>query len=166
MVACLLAAWVCVMSVGYPASASAKGSDDDEALDLLTDMADLEMQALDLWWTSIFLDGGWDEPMVAYVLVQPGESYTSECYWEEDEPLVITGETESAYYCDYDVAPVNGEDQNGVIWLPVAFRRSTWELISIEPSRSASISSEAHQSIRHESYTKKSDCRLIVALMV
>jgi hypothetical protein len=83
-------------------------------------MADLEMQALDLWWTSIFLDGGWDEPMVAYVLVQPGETYTSECYWEEDEPLVITGETESAYYCDYDVAPVNGEDQNGVIWLPVA----------------------------------------------
>jgi len=148
-----LAALLAILLVPGPAGAAGEDPDDDP-LTLLVEVIDLEIEALDLWWTGEFAATGWEEPEVYYVLVLPGERYTSDCIDYEGDPLVVTGETENAYYCDVDSMEVDGVTWHGVIYLPVQplldiLAGNMWELGEVPNPQYVPIAIVAHEFSHH-----------------
>ncbi len=76
---------------------------------------------LDVMWTKWFLDNGFREPQVGYVIISGGDSFSSAC------DLLIDSNHPNAYYCPNDqVTDANGVVYQGAILLPENTFANMW----------------------------------------
>jgi uncharacterized protein len=90
---------------------------DPQLVQAMADYLDALVQNNDIFWTQYFRDVGFQEPMVSYLIVMPGETYTSNC------EMTVEHDTPNAYYCPVD-EPNRG--YLGTIYLPVTTMLKTW----------------------------------------
>jgi uncharacterized protein len=81
------------------------------------------IQLADTDWTNWFVDNDLDVPRVGYQMIEPGDSYQSNCTLN-GQPMVVTGETENAFYCSTDTV---AEGYQGTIVVPVPALRRIWD---------------------------------------
>lgn len=121
------------------ASQPSQPAPDQQAMQLLTQAVELEIQALDLYWTNWFKSKGWAEPWVTYRLIYPGETVRTNCSMG-----TISGDEDNAYYCDKDASNFNGSLNSGYIYLPMGpllemFLGNMWDRGTISQGNAAAI---------------------------
>ena len=73
---------------------------------------------LETMWTRIFVDSNLEAPVTEYVIVQEGETFTSNCSGADGEPLVFDWQYDNAIFCPLD-GPPQGVTTSGAIVLPL-----------------------------------------------
>jgi uncharacterized protein len=96
---------------------------DEKLVRAMADYLDAVVQNNDIIWTRYFRDVGLQEPMVSYIIVMPGETYTSKCPDFDGGQLTVVHDTPNAFYCPVD-EPNRG--YLGTIYLPVTTMTKTW----------------------------------------
>lgn len=62
------------------------------------------VQDLDYQWSAFLVQNGFQEPRVAYHVIQPGQSFTTACIDETGQKLTVTSDHKNAFYCPVDIA--------------------------------------------------------------
>lgn len=102
-----------------PALAGTSSSTEDEVYDWLEDLAAAEIAVLDDWWTPMFVNNGWREPEVSYLLLRPDDAVEMACVDEDGDPVTVRGDERNAYYCDQDRTVIDGVRYSGAIYIPI-----------------------------------------------
>lgn len=86
------------------------------------------VQDLDSKWTRWFLQNGLREPEVGYILIKPGETFTSKCRLKDGSRPVVTSDYPNAFYCSADDQPAaNGRIYQGKLILPLVTFQKMWK---------------------------------------
>ncbi len=79
----------------------------------------------DAVWTEYFLGSGLREPVLEYVIVQPGdEPFVSNCGY--DEPIVMESDTRNAFFCSLDGSLDAEGEPVGAILFAVETMQAMW----------------------------------------
>lgn len=111
------------MDLAPPGASVPESNFSADSLQTVVDYLDFVVQNNDRAWTQFFLNTGLQEPFVSYVIVMPGETYTSNCSFASGEQLTVVHDTPNAYYCSLDAA-TPGYD--GTVYLPVTTMAKMW----------------------------------------
>lgn len=82
---------------------------------------------LDAKWSSWFVQNGYNEPMVGYQLIDPGQSFTSTCR-DQGKALAVKSDHPNAFFCATDsVIGSDGRRYQGLVILPVLTFQKMWQ---------------------------------------
>lgn len=84
-------------------------------------------------WVKYFAAEGLTEPMVTYVIVMPGQSYTMTCTDTNGKRVTVTADWPNAAYCSDDVNP--NTKHAGYIYLPFNTMAKIWQGQVLQPQR-------------------------------
>lgn len=94
----------------------------------VTAYLDAVLDDLDRRWDGWAADLDWGTMTAGRVLVEPGQTFTTECVDNENQQLVVEADTPNAFYCGIDTAPDGNDlERLGSVVLPVLTFADIWD---------------------------------------